>query len=428
MSRRPPAAATLARVLIVLWLLAGCRPEPPAGPELEPVPLPAALESLDPVVRDQLGERFAEVERRSADRGAKTDDSRSPDADSRLGRSYGELGQALAAYRYWQPAGAAFANAERLDPAPRWSYYLGHAERGLGRLDESTAAFERFLAERPDDVPALVWLGEDQLAQGRLEAARERFARASEVDPDCVQALFGLGRVALEAGDVEAAAGHLWAASRRQPSSSRIRYALATALRQQGDAERAATLFAEVTSDHRTEMPIALDDPLMDAVRELQRGAMAHERRGLMAATRGRMERAVFELQQAVALDPERADAWHNLGLALLRLGRQEQATRELRRLLERHPRHAPSHLLLGNLAAETDQLADAERSLRAAVDADPRLADARHALASLLRRTGRSAEASEHARRARELAHGTSTGTHETVAGTDETVAGGTP
>ncbi len=405
-----PWHAALAAIALA-WLLAGCgATEPaPAETELEPVPLPADLEEIDATVRDQLRERYADVERRTA-AGAAAPGSADA-ASARLGRAFGELGQALAAYRYWQPAGTAFANAERLDETPRWSYYLGHAERALGRLEDSAAAFERFLAQRPDDVPARVWLGESQLDLGRLEAARGTFHQAAEAAPDCVQALFGLGRAALEEGDAEAAAGHLEAAAKRQPGSTRIRYSLALAHRQLGDAEDAAALFARVESDHLTEVPIALDDPLMAEVRELRRGAMAHERRGLRAAARGQMQLAVVELQQAVALDPERFDAWHNLGLALLRLGRFEEGKRELHRLLERHPEHAPTHLLLGNLALEQGDLWQAERSLRDAVDADPRLADARRALAALLRRTGKGVEARVHEARAEELSRGTDAG-----------------
>ena len=382
----PRPSGALAIVLAGTWL-AAC-PEPPGDrAELEAVPLPMDLDRLEVTVRDQLRERYAEVERRSAHAGT--------DAGT-LAPAFGELGQALAAYHYWQPASAAFGNAEQLAPAPRWSYYLGHAERRLGHLAESTAAFERVLAARSTDLPALVWLGENQLDLGRLEAARGRFQQAVLVAPDCVQALFGLGRVALEAGDAEAAARHLEAAYERQPGSSRIRYSLALALRQLGDTERAAALFAEVESGHLAAVPIALDDPLMAAIEELRRGAMVHEQRGLIAASRGRMQRAAYELRQAVTLDPERAEAWHNLGLALMRLGRRQAGEQELRRLLERHPEHAPTQLLLGNLAAEQGDLDEAERRLRAALDADPDLPGARRALADVLHRAGRPAEADE--------------------------------
>ncbi len=398
---RPP-------ILLIACLLAGCQAtEAPAPPELEAVALPADLDALDPPVRDQLRELHADVERRSANlaeiavKGAA--DVRGG-ANARLGQAFGELGQALAAYHYWQPARAAFANARQLAAEPRWSYYLGMAQRRLGRLEESVAAFEEFLAEHPGDVPALVWLGENQLGLGRLDQARNSFQRAAEADADCVRALFGLGRVALEGGDAETAARHLEAAAAGQPASSRIRYSLAMAHRARGDVERAEELFAAVESDHVTEPPIALDDPLMSAIRELQRGAMTHERRGLRAAARGQLKLAALELQQAVALDPDRFDAWHNLGLALLRLGRQQDGERELHRLVQRHPRHAPTWVLLGNVAAEGGDAAEAERCFRTAIDADPHLARAHQSLAELLRASGRLAEAREHAARAEEL------------------------
>ena len=370
-------------ILLAAGLLAACPAPPEDRTDLESVTLPGGLDRLEATVRDQLRERYAAVERRSA---------RASDGDGALALAFGELGQTLAAYGYWRPARAAFANAERLAPAPRWSYYLGHAERRLGRLVESTAAFERVLVERADDLPTLVWSGENELDMGRLEAARGRFQHAVQVAPDCVQALFGLGRVALEAADAEAAARHLEAAHKRQPGSSRIRYSLALALRLRGDVERAAELFAGVESGHLAAVPIDLDDPWMAAVEALRRGAMVHEQRGLIAAARGQMERAAYELRQAVTLDPERAEAWHNLGLALLHLGRRQAGEDELSRLIARHPEHAPTHLLLGNLAAEKGDLDEAERRLRAALAADPGLPGARQALETVLRRAGRPA------------------------------------
>jgi tetratricopeptide (TPR) repeat protein len=58
----------------------------------------------------------------------------------------------------------------------------------------------------------------------------------------------------------------------------------------------------------------------------------------------GDVEGAIVRFQTAISLDPDYADAHHNLGVAYKRAGRRSEAVRELRRAtgLERRRKNAP--------------------------------------------------------------------------------------
>ena len=80
--------------------------------------------------------------------------------------AYGELGKIPMAADHRDAAEPCLLNAQTLAPQDfRWPYYLAHLYRENGDLAKATPAFERALQIRPDDVDALVWLGNFELDQ-----------------------------------------------------------------------------------------------------------------------------------------------------------------------------------------------------------------------------------------------------------------------
>lgn len=98
----------------------------------------------------------------------------------------------------------------------------------------------------------------------------------------------------------------------------------------------------------------------LEPLSDLAAVALHYSNRGAEALRAGDLDRALRELEIAVAVEPELADGWVNLGVAQRRLG----------------------------------DLAGAERSYRRALEVDPRQASAYHNLILLLERTGRAEEA----------------------------------
>jgi len=75
-------------------------------------------------------------------------------------------------------------------------------------------------------------------------------------------------------------------------------------------------------------------------------------------------------------IDPDRAEAWHRLGVSLRKLGRLDDAMLASRQALELDPRHAAALTNVGNILYRQGDHQGALRELRRAVDLDPQLAE----------------------------------------------------
>ena len=186
---------------------------PPQSVRTEPILLPVALPGLGRAhasVRAQLREAYEAAERGGA---------RGPG-----GEAWGELGKLLMAGDYLDEAERCFRNARVLAPDDfRWSYYLGHLARSMGRVTESVEHFEQALRLRPDDLATLTWLGQVHIDAGRPEGAEPHLARARALHPDTPAVLFQLGRAAAARRDYAGAVALLEDALRLAPAATAIR-------------------------------------------------------------------------------------------------------------------------------------------------------------------------------------------------------------
>jgi len=168
----------LAAVCASLVFAAACtsQPAPPQAastssvqtstPALPPVALPD-LSGMEPSVQQQMRDRSAALT-------AKIENAGTPPGD--LAESYGAVGNLLLAAEYRDAAEAYYLHAQALAPNDmRWPYYLGHVYRLRGELAESAASFERALQLQPNDIAALVWLGDVHLDQGKPEQADQSY-------------------------------------------------------------------------------------------------------------------------------------------------------------------------------------------------------------------------------------------------------------
>ena len=134
--------------------------------------------ALLPVSLPDLSKMTASVQRqiRAAHESlsAKVENRQTPSPS--LADAYGELGKLLMVADYPEAAEPCFLNAQTLaSNDARWPYYLAHQYRKRGELDKARTSFEQALRLHPDDVAALVWLGDVALAQGSPDAAEPRF-------------------------------------------------------------------------------------------------------------------------------------------------------------------------------------------------------------------------------------------------------------
>ena len=149
-----------------------------------------------------------------------------------LAEAYGDMGKLLMATEYLDAAEVCFANARELAPGEmRWPYCLGHVHR-FRQISPSQAAelFEQALRLKPEDVAALVWLGDMQLAQSRPEAAAAPLEKALQ-KKNGLRREDGSGRGALARRRIRPSSESAWKERWRSARErSRIRYPLAIAL------------------------------------------------------------------------------------------------------------------------------------------------------------------------------------------------------
>lgn len=123
-------------------------------------------------------------------------------------------------------------------------------------------------------------------------------------------------------------------------------------------------------SEHRNE-----EQPRARRISDLTAIAMFHSNRGAEELQQGRIEEAREWLRTAVALDPELANAWVNLGVVLRHAGDSEAAEAAYRQALEIDPQiytafHNLSTLL--RLSHRGDEAVELEATLRKASSRNP--------------------------------------------------------
>jgi tetratricopeptide (TPR) repeat protein len=108
----------------------------------------------------------------------------------------------------------------------------------------------------------------------------------------------------------------------------------------------------------------------------------------------GKHEEAIRELTKAIAIDPDFAEAYNNLGVQYYLLKRPSDAQPLLRRAIELDPAAAPSYANLAAVALALGDSAGAELLARRALTLAPRNASAQGVLDVLHHKTGHEASA----------------------------------
>ncbi len=118
----------------------------------------------------------------------------------------------------------------------------------------------------------------------------------------------------------------------------------------------------------------------------------------------GRLDEAIEQYRQVLALTPDDALAHSNLGTALAAQGRPDEAIGHYRQALAGAPGDADAHSNLGNALLSLDRTDEGIASLRRALDIDPSSAEAHAALGIALHAGGELDDAIVHLRRAIDL------------------------
>jgi tetratricopeptide (TPR) repeat protein len=306
----------------------------------------------------------------------------------------GKMGMFLDVYKRPNAAAIYYQRAHLLDPGSfRWLYYWGSLRAAQGQHQEAVQILYKALAKKPTYLPARLKLAESLLAIGQWKEGEDTYRALVRNHPDLAGAHFGLGRVYSTRGDMKAAVESYLKACELFPAYGPAHYALALAYRKLGQSDEAQR-HLKIYSENKALVP-PIDDPLRDALQELDLGAVSHLRRGLALEQAGRLEDSIAEHERALQLDPKLVLAHVNLIALYGRTGKFEKAEEHYRAAVSLNPgQFASAHYYSGVLQFGQGKYPEAEKAFRQALDVNPYYAEAHHNLGVTLELRGQLAEA----------------------------------
>src|SRR5579863_2610537 len=272
---------------------------------------------------------------------------------------------------------------------------LGFVENGLGKVDESIAAYRKSVAAKSDVFESNLNLGLQLAKTGSPDAtsflrAATKLKPTSHVAEGQARAWLSLAQV-LEATQSEDAIAAYKQAATLQPKNAEPHVAAGALLEKQGK-------FADAEAEYK--QAVALD-PSSDAVVGLanlyMRGrglpeaaeylrkliaahpeqAAAHIQLGQILADEGRNEEAIAELQAGVKLAPGDLVAQRDLADLYFAMKKNDLAEAAYRALLAAKPNDEELHHALGKSLLEQKKYPDAEKEFLAAVKIKPEFGEA---------------------------------------------------
>jgi tetratricopeptide (TPR) repeat protein len=264
----------------------------------------------------------------------------------------------------------------------------------LGRFPESAATLEPFLAKNPGSPMALYFLGRVKFAQQDFAAADDLYRRATQAWPTYGSAWFGLGETSKRLGrNTETEKDYQLAETNKDhypPTGDELylqmtklatgienRLAEAKRLMNKRDFDRASQIYKEVLKQY-PENPDCLVNLLYIA--QYPNQATPEEVEDLY--------------QRARAASPQLAEVYMYHGTALAAQGKFDPAVAELDKAIELKPNNAEAHAWLADVRERQHRPGDAIAQYRIAIEQQPDFRIARLELAKDLLYAGRSREA----------------------------------
>ena len=222
-----------------------------------------------------------------------------------LGIAYRETGQDararanLDAYGKTEPvvADPLLADMARMTRSSQLYLEQGYAASRAGRIDAAVESFRKAVEFNPEDVAALVSLGQGLSLLGQDAEAMEQFERALALDPDHPVAHYRRGTLYEGDGDDRAAASDYQAALKVDPGYTQARVRLADALMRLGRYPEAADAYG------RVEVPG-------------EQRALFLYREGLAYLADGRCGEAITALESARAIKKDSGEVFQALARA----------------------------------------------------------------------------------------------------------------
>ena len=216
-----------------------------------------------------------------------------------------------------------------------------------GNLTTAIALVHRAIQQHPHWALAYVTMGNIQQAQNQVEAAIRSYLKALALDSSLPQAHINLGSMYYKKGAVDQAISAYQQGIRLKPDFAAAYWNLAIAFRQQGNQQQA---------DLAQQKAIELQQPPPRAYQLFSQGQNL--------ASLGQLKQAIAAYQQAIALDPNLAEAYCQVGILERHQGEIKQAVEHFKKALEIKPDLIPAHQNLCAIYRDTLSLKSARQAV----------------------------------------------------------------
>jgi superkiller protein 3 len=256
---------------------------------------------------------------------------------------------------------------------PRLGVVLAQALREAERADEGEAVVRDLLRQQPNHPELYFHLGNALVGQNNLVGAAQAYRKAIDLRPDLPEAYNNLGTALYEQKELVGAVKAFRGAIHLRPDSASAYFNL-------GNALRAQKQLVEAVQAYRRAIALRPDD------------AKAYNNLGLALADQEQLGEAVKAYRKAIDLRPDDPEAYNNLGLALharMQLGEAVkrypgrtgrwagalharmqlgEAVKAFRKAIALRPDHAMAYNNLGNALLQQKQLGEAVKAFRKAI------------------------------------------------------------
>jgi tetratricopeptide (TPR) repeat protein len=247
-----------------------------------------------------------------------------------------------------------------------------------GQRAEAVRVLREIIARNPGDADARLLLGSVLQEAGDRAGSLEQLSEAVRLRPRSAEAQNALGEALHTFGDNKAARGPFTRAVALDPNFAEARVNLGLILVDAGEFEAAAPLL---------DRALAIFGSKPDA-------AYPHYLRAKVSTAAGDTAQAVAHLEAAVALRPDFAEAWSDLGDARNHLGDDAGALAALERAVALAPEDAVAQTRLGAKYLEQGKAKMAAEHLREAARLDPKNQSTLYSLQRALREAGQPDQA----------------------------------
>ncbi len=224
-----------------------------------------------------------------------------------------------------------------------------------GKFDEAIEVVESVLAIDPDNIRAIIMLGDLYLQMKRFDKAAKAYSRIEDVSPSklgpksgpiVANIIANWGIALMNIGDFQTAEEKCRQAVVRNSSNYLGHFCLGRIAEVQQRNDEAINHYKE-------------------SVRLNPMSGEAHNNLGNCYLRKEMFEKAIEQYKKAAEVNPAHVECHHNAGIAYLKLGKPEEAEKEFRAALRLNSSLAPSLVELGSVLMELKKYQEAADTFR---------------------------------------------------------------